>query len=179
MRSVAEILSEEAGDERFPVSDIAMPEPQEREPEEVVNGDEGEDGQYVNPNVEALVAQWRGGSKQSVALRVLDTLDSYKDFVDLLYELGEMDARELGQIMDELTRNEHSPRAGEEIAGEEGEEVPVEVPGEEEDGQMRHEPERFDEFVEFLQEGEGPLPLKKRLKYDRLLTRLAARRTGR
>lgn len=188
MRSVSEILAEEA-DERFPVSDIASPEVPVAEPGEDANGEEG-DGPYINPNVEALVAQWRGGGKQSVALRVLDTLDSYKDFVDLLYELGEADARELGTIMDELTRNEHSPRAGEEIAGAEGEEAPVEAPGEEEeDGSMRHigrqqgesvnEPERFDEFVEFLQEGEGPLPLKKRLKYDRLLTRLAARRSGR
>lgn len=171
---ISKILGEEAGSERFPVSDIGVPEPTDAE-----TGEEENDGDpFINPNVEALVAQWRGGNKQSVALRVLDTLDSYADFVSLLYEVGESDARELGQIMDELTRNERSPRS------DDSAQIPVEggEPDEPSDVPLRHigrhesqdEPEGFDDFVNFL--AESGLPLKKRLRYDRLLTKLAARR---
>ncbi len=59
--------------------------------------------------VETLLATWEKGDKSAVAVRVLDALDSYQQFVDLCFRIGREGALELGGIMDELTREEKSP----------------------------------------------------------------------
>jgi hypothetical protein len=59
--------------------------------------------------VETLLATWEKGDKSAVAVRVLDALDSYQQFVDLCFRIGREGALELGGIMDELTSEEKSP----------------------------------------------------------------------
>lgn len=59
--------------------------------------------------VETLLATWEKGDKSAVAVRVLDALDSYQQFVDLCYRIGREGALELGGLMDELTSDEKSP----------------------------------------------------------------------
>lgn len=61
--------------------------------------------------VETLVALWERGEKEAAAVRVLDALDSYGQFVEFCFRIGREGALELGQIMDELTANELSPHA--------------------------------------------------------------------
>ena len=58
--------------------------------------------------VETLLATWEKGDKSAVAVRVLDALDSYQQFVDLCFRIGREGALELGGIMDELTSDEKS-----------------------------------------------------------------------
>jgi len=62
-----------------------------------------------NPTVEQLLALWQQGQKEAVALRVLDALDRYADFLELAFRIGHDGALELGQIMDSMTSEEHSP----------------------------------------------------------------------
>lgn len=64
---------------------------------------------YTNPSVQQLVALWQEGSHEAVALRVLDALDHYEDFVQLAFQLGHEGAIELGQLMDRQTADQHSP----------------------------------------------------------------------
>jgi len=77
-----------------------------------------EAGSKTSPNVDALAASWKQGNRQAVAIRVLDALDSYEDFVRLLFRLGETDGVELGAIMDELTSEEVSPHEFDEYSDE-------------------------------------------------------------
>jgi hypothetical protein len=65
--------------------------------------------QGQSPSVEMLAATWEQGQKAAVAVRVLDALDSYQQFVQLLFRIGEENALELGGIMDEMTSEEKSP----------------------------------------------------------------------
>lgn len=67
------------------------------------------DREALNPNVENLLRIWQAGNHRTVALRVIDALDSYADFVDLLFQIGREDAHELGDLMDELTADQKSP----------------------------------------------------------------------
>lgn len=59
--------------------------------------------------IESLLASWQKGDKSTVAVRVLDALDSYQQFVSLCFKIGQEGALELGGIMDELTAEEKSP----------------------------------------------------------------------
>jgi|PlaIllAssembly_1097288.scaffolds.fasta_scaffold44017_4 hypothetical protein len=65
--------------------------------------------EYSNPSVEQLVSLWQGGQHEAVALRVLDALDQYADFLELAFQIGHDDAIQLGQIMDAMTADEKSP----------------------------------------------------------------------
>ena len=69
--------------------------------------------------VETLLASWEKGEKQEVAIRVLDALDSYQQFVELCFRIGQQGAMELGGIMDELTSEEKSPHEYDTVPGEE------------------------------------------------------------
>jgi hypothetical protein len=72
----------------------------------------------TSPNVDALKAAWSSGNKHAVALRVLDALDSYEQFVQLLFSIGQTDAVQLGHIMDELTSGEKSAHAYDQMSDE-------------------------------------------------------------
>jgi len=104
-RTVAQMLGEAA-----PPADVADPAAADpaaaapaAPPVEPVQMD------YSNPTVEQLVQLWQSGQHEAVALRVLDALDHYADFMELAHQIGHNDAIELGQIMDTMTSEEHSP----------------------------------------------------------------------
>jgi hypothetical protein len=59
--------------------------------------------------VDTLQAMWEKGDKSAVAVRVLDALDSYQQFVELCFRIGHAGGLELGGLMDELTSEEKSP----------------------------------------------------------------------
>lgn len=64
---------------------------------------------YTSPSVEQLVQLWQSGQHEAVALRVLDALDKYADFMELAFQIGHEEAIQLGQIMDTMTSEEVSP----------------------------------------------------------------------
>lgn len=66
-------------------------------------------GDYRNPSVEQLLQLWQSGNHEAVALRVLDALDHYEDFLELAFRIGHTGARELGRIMDDMTKEQVSP----------------------------------------------------------------------
>jgi hypothetical protein len=66
-------------------------------------------GDYSNPTIDQLLQLWQSGQHEAVALRVLDALDMYEDFLELAFRIGHDGARELGHIMDEFTSHETSP----------------------------------------------------------------------
>ena len=70
----------------------------------------------ANPSVESLAAMWEGGQHEAVALRVLDALDHYADFLELAFRIGHEGAIELGQIMDSMTSEEKSPHEYDRLA---------------------------------------------------------------
>lgn len=59
--------------------------------------------------VDTLYAMWERGDKVAVAVRVLDALDSYQQFVELCFRIGHAGGMELGGLMDEMTSEEKSP----------------------------------------------------------------------
>ncbi len=71
---------------------------------------------YSNPSVEQLLALWQSGNHEAVAMRVLDALDMYADFLELAFQIGHEGAIELGQIMDQMTSNERSPHHADTIS---------------------------------------------------------------
>lgn len=81
---------------------------------------------YGNPTIEQLLSLWQGGSHETVAVRILDALDSYADFLEFASRLGHDGAVELGQIMDTLTAEEKSPHAYDEMPDTD---VPVSTTG--------------------------------------------------
>ena len=91
--------------EAAPAADVADPAATApaAAPEEPVQMD------YSNPTVEQLVQLWQSGQHEAVALRVLDALDHYADFLELAHQIGHDSAIELGQVMDAMTSEEHSP----------------------------------------------------------------------
>lgn len=70
----------------------------------------------TSPSVEQLAALWEGGQHEAVALRVLDALDHYADFMELAFRIGHEAAVELGQIMDSMTADEKSPHRYDRLA---------------------------------------------------------------
>jgi len=90
-------------------ADVPAPEDaaQDLAPDPQVDGTE-DASQPESPQIDNLVAIWDSGEKKAVAIRVLDALDSYQQFVDLLFRIGQEGALELGGIMDELTASEKS-----------------------------------------------------------------------
>jgi len=70
----------------------------------------------TNPTVQQLVSMWQGGQHEAVALRVLDALDMYADFLELAFQIGHEEAIQLGQIMDTMTSEEHSPHEYDQMA---------------------------------------------------------------
>jgi len=58
---------------------------------------------YSNPTVQQLVELWQTGNHEAVALRVLDALDMYADFLELAFQIGHDDAITLGTIMDSMS----------------------------------------------------------------------------
>jgi hypothetical protein len=89
--------------------------PDESEPTGDDGGGKSTSTGYVNPTVEQLVAAWQGGSHESVAIRVLDALDLYEDFVELLFRIGHEGAVMLASIMDEMTADQKSDHAYDEV----------------------------------------------------------------
>lgn len=81
----------------------ASPLPAEVAPSVTGNGDPS------NPTVDQLVQLWQGGSHEAVALRILDALDSYADFLEVAHRIGHEGSSELGRIMDAYTSEEKSP----------------------------------------------------------------------
>jgi len=73
---------------------------------------------YVNPSVDQLLALWQSGQHEAVALRVLDALDMYADFLELAFQIGHDDAIQLGQIMDSMTAGEHSAHKYDELSNQ-------------------------------------------------------------
>jgi hypothetical protein len=78
-----------------------------------VGGDAVADATTLTPGesipVDTLQAMWEKGDKSAVAVRVLDALDSYQQFVELCFRIGHTGGLELGGLMDELTSEEKSP----------------------------------------------------------------------
>jgi hypothetical protein len=70
---------------------------------------------YTSPSVERLVSLWQSGQHEAVAVRVLDALDSYSDFMELAFQIGHDDAIQLGEIMDSMTADEKSPHTYDEV----------------------------------------------------------------
>lgn len=62
-----------------------------------------EPGVPVEGDVASLVTAWESGSQMTVAQRVLDGLPSYRDFVSLVYQIGQEGATQLASMMDELS----------------------------------------------------------------------------
>lgn len=93
---------------------VDTPPPAQVPPESAPHVDGQTDA--MNPTVEQLVQLWQSGSKDAVALRVLDALDAYEDFVLLLFKIGEAGARELGARMDAFTPQERSPHQYDKVA---------------------------------------------------------------
>lgn len=63
----------------------------------------------INPSVQQLLAVWQAGNREAVALRVLDALDHYEDFLELAFQIGHEGALQLGRLMDDLTADQESP----------------------------------------------------------------------
>jgi len=66
-------------------------------------------GNYSKPSVEQLLQVWQSGNHEAVALRVLDALDHYEDFLELAFRIGHSGSRELGRLMDDMTKEQTSP----------------------------------------------------------------------
>jgi hypothetical protein len=58
------------------------------------------------PNIGELLQLWQSGDHMAVAARLMYTEASYADFVDLCFNIGHEQARELGQLLDELADTE-------------------------------------------------------------------------
>ena len=63
----------------------------------------------INPSVQQLLALWQTGNREAVALRVLDALDRYEDFLELAFQIGHEGAIQLGRFMDDFTSDQESP----------------------------------------------------------------------
>lgn len=72
--------------------------PEEPEPQPADTG--------ATPTTQELIQQWKAGDHMAVAARLMFTEASYADFVDLCFVIGHSDARELGQMLDELADTE-------------------------------------------------------------------------
>jgi hypothetical protein len=174
---ISSLLSEE---EPLPPVDSAAPLDPVADPGAEAPPADGEPlDPTVNPNVEALVNTWQTGNHNAVALRVLDALDSYEDFVDLLYRIGATDAKELGRIMDDLTKNEESPHEFDQVpdsdVGAGGPPAAAPEPESRPSIHLAHgeseEPERFEDVAAVLTEkeaGDG--------KWARMLAKMKSRR---
>lgn len=92
----------------------APPEPQAEEP-----------GVPAESDVASLVTAWESGSRMAVAQRVLDGLPSYRDFVSLVYQIGQDGAMQLASTMDELS-----------ASAEDTEEAPILPPSREPAGEQ-------------------------------------------
>lgn len=58
------------------------------------------------PTVQELVQQWKQGEHMEVATRLMFTAASYRDFVDLVFQIGHSDGLQLGVLLDELADSE-------------------------------------------------------------------------
>lgn len=64
---------------------------------------EGDQPLHSEGDVAGLVSAWASGSHMAVAQHVLAGLNSYRDFVSLIYQVGQEGALELASLMDELS----------------------------------------------------------------------------
>lgn len=80
----------------------AAPPPTPEEPEPQPEAEAG----TATPTTQELIQQWKAGDHMAVAARLMFTEASYADFVDLCFVIGHSDARELGQLLDELADTE-------------------------------------------------------------------------
>lgn len=87
----------------------AVPSPEAVEQDLGTDTQDGALEQGQSPSVDLLMGYWEKGQKTEAAIRVLDSLDSYQQFVEFLFRIGQEGALELGGIMDELTSEEKSP----------------------------------------------------------------------
>lgn len=78
----------------------------------------------TNPTVERLFSMWQGGNHEAVALRILDALDQYEDFMELAFKIGQDGAIELGRIMDQLTSGQTSPHRYDELSDQD---IPLKI----------------------------------------------------
>lgn len=75
--------------------------PEEREAEPI------SDAGAATPTTQELIQQWKAGDHMAVAARLMFTEASYADFVDLCFVIGHSDARQLGQMLDEMADTEN------------------------------------------------------------------------
>lgn len=81
--------------ERSPAPPLAASAAPAPEPEDDAIPAEGD--------VTSLITAWQSGSQMTVAQHVLDGLPSYRDFVSLVYGIGQEGAMQLAAMMDELS----------------------------------------------------------------------------
>lgn len=62
-----------------------------------------------NVPAQELARMWHAGQKMDVATQLMFTPASYVDFVDLSFIIGQGEARQLGQMLDELADSENIP----------------------------------------------------------------------
>lgn len=84
-----------------PPSGTTPPQTPETEPEP-----EPQPEGAATPTTQELIQQWQSGDHMAVAARLMFTEASYADFVDLCFVIGHSDARQLGQLLDELADTE-------------------------------------------------------------------------
>lgn len=60
-------------------------------------------------SIDALVKQWQGGDHMAVATRLMFSSASYRDFVRLIFKIGEEDGLILGSLLDEIADTEEIP----------------------------------------------------------------------
>ena len=87
----------EAPPETAPPVDNA-PEPEEGDPAT----DPSADPAAVTPSTQQLAKLWQSGDHMGVATSLMFTAASYRDFVNLVFIIGQEAGLELGQLLDEL-----------------------------------------------------------------------------
>ena len=70
---------------------------------------EDESSDIDTASIDALVKQWQGGDHMAVATRLMFSSASYRDFVRLIFKIGEEDGLILGSLLDEIADTEEIP----------------------------------------------------------------------
>lgn len=66
----------------------------------------GNEATLTDPKVQQLAKLWQSGDKMGVASSLLYAEATYKDFVNLVYIIGQEAGLELGGLLDELAAEE-------------------------------------------------------------------------
>ena len=102
----------------------SAPEPPEVQPELLPE---------VAPNIQQLAKLWQSGDKVGVATSLLYSEASHKDFVNLVYIIGQQAGLELGALLDEMAGESETSPAQPETPAQYSDMV-KRVGGDEEDG---------------------------------------------